>query len=154
MSAIRTYEVFRVSSEDGRFQSLVRLLDADLAERDGDEHAFYAQYNGIEALRNAVVIEVEGAPVSCGAFKNFDDRTVEVKRMFTLPEFRGKGMAQRVLSELESWAKDEGNLRCVLETGLRQPEAIRFYSRAGYARIPNFPPYDGVGNSVCFEKLI
>jgi len=79
---------------------------------------------------------------------------MEVKRMFTLPESRGQGLATTVLGELETWAAELGFERCVLETGKRQPEAIAFYKKHGYEIIPNYGQYAGIDNSVCFEKII
>ena len=92
--------------------------------------------------------------VGCGAMKEFDPTAMEVKRMFTLPEYRGRGVAQKVLMELEQWALALGYVRCVLETGKRQPEAIALYTRAGYQITENYGQYKGMENSVCFEKLL
>ena len=144
----------RTTSEHPGFVALIWQLDAYLAKIDGDEHAFYAQYNKIAALQNVVVATHDGAPVGCGAFKPFDENTVEIKRMYVLPEWRGKGVAGQVLAELEQWAAESGFTRCVLETGLRMPDAVAFYTKNGYGRIENFGQYASVENSVCFEKMI
>jgi GNAT superfamily N-acetyltransferase len=77
---------------------------------------------------------------------------MEVKRMFTLPECRGKGVATKVLDELEKWATELGYKKCILETGKRQPEAIALYKKNGYKRISNYGQYVAMENSVCFEK--
>jgi len=147
-------QIKRTDSSDPGFTSLVRLLDADLAIRDGEEHAFYDQFNKVDSIRHVVVAYVEGAPVGCGAFKPFDKNTVEIKRMFVQPELRGQGVAGAVLTALEAWAGELGYVRCVLETGKKQPEAIRLYEKSGYGAIPNFGQYAGVENSVCMEKRI
>lgn len=144
----------RCSSTDPAFLELVALLDADLARRDGDEHAFYAQFNTVEALEYCVVLEDRGQPISCGAIKSFDPGTMEVKRMFTRPDSRGAGLARRILGELEKWAGELDKERCVLETGKRQPEAVAFYRARGYKAIPNYGQYIGVENSLCFEKTL
>ncbi|MBN9299017.1 MAG: GNAT family N-acetyltransferase [Filimonas sp.] len=142
----------KADSENPDFISLVRLLDADLAKRDGDEHGFYAQYNKIAMIKHAIVAHENGVPVACGAIKEVAPSVMEVKRMYTLPGSRGKGIAGKVLSELEKWAAELGYIKCVLETGKRQPEAIRLYEKSGYKNIPNYGQYIGVENSVCFEK--
>lgn len=144
----------RTNSDDADFRQLVRLLDADLAVRDGEDHAFYAQFNKVDSIRHAVVIYENGQPVGCGAFKPFDKNSVEIKRMYVLPANRGFGIAAAILMELETWAGELGHARCVLETGQKQPEAIALYSKSGYAVIPNFGQYAGVENSVCFEKIL
>ena len=144
----------RTTSTDNKFKALVALLDADLAERDGDDNAFYAQFNGIVYLNHCVVYYMEDLPVACGAFKSFNETTIEVKRMFVLPGHRGKSLASKVLNELEHWAKELNYSSSVLETGLRQPEAIALYKKNGYTIIPNYPPYESMENSVCFHKLL
>jgi GNAT superfamily N-acetyltransferase len=136
------------------FISLVRLLDAELAERDGAEHKFYATYNGLVGLDEVVLAYSGEKAVGCGALKAFEEGAVEVKRMYVLPAFRGKGVAGMILARLERQAAELGNAKCVLETGLRQPEAIALYSKNGYVLIPNYGPYHGVENSRCFEKYL
>lgn len=144
--------VIRTTSENPEFIALVSALDQDLAERDGDEHAFYQQFNGIDTLKYTIVAYSDKAPVGCGAIKEFDANTLEVKRMYVIPEFRGKGMAGQLLHELEQWALELGCNSCVLETGKRQPEAIALYTKNGYTNISNYGQYIGVENSVCFRK--
>src|SRR5262245_58613264 len=109
--------IVRTDSNDPAFRELVVLLDRDLQVRDGAEHTFYAQFNKIDTIRNVIVAYVEGDAVSCGAFKEFEPGTVEIKRMFTKPEHRGKHIAAQVLSELEKWANQLGYREFVLETG-------------------------------------
>jgi GNAT superfamily N-acetyltransferase len=146
--------IIRTSSDNNDFISLVKLLDADLAIRDGKEHSFYAQYNKIDKLKYVVVAYEDENPVGCGAIKEYAPGIMEVKRMFVLPELRGKGIATKVLSELEAWAGELSYKKCILETGKRQPEAIRLYQKNGYTSIPNYGQYTGMDNSVCFEKLL
>ncbi|HNM27383.1 MAG TPA: GNAT family N-acetyltransferase [Saprospiraceae bacterium] len=146
--------LLKTDSSHPDFVQLVRLLDADLALRDGDEHAFYAQFNKTDHLKNVVVAYAAGRAVACGAFRDFEPSVVEIKRMYTLPEYRGKGIASRVLAELEQWAGSLAVQKCVLETGKKQPEAIRLYTKNGYSVIPNYGQYAGIDNSVCFEKVL
>lgn len=147
-------KLIRATSDHPDFRSLVAELDADLAGRDGAEHAFYDQYNRIANLSRVVVAYIDGIPVGCGALKEFGPNALEVKRMYTQPDCRGRGIAGQVLRALEQWAAQEGFGRCVLETGRRQPEAIGLYEKHGFVRIPNFGPYAGVANSLCFEKRL
>ena len=144
--------LLRTDSSHPDFQALVRLLDQELAVRDGAEHAFYAQFNTIAQLRHVLVAYVEGEAVGCGAFKPFGEDGVEIKRMFVQPVVRGQRIAEQVLTALEAWAREVGAVRCVLETGYQQPEALRLYQRCGYDRIPNYGQYAGVENSVCMQK--
>jgi putative acetyltransferase len=144
--------VIRTTSDNADFIALVKLLDADLAKRDGDEHSFYDQFNKIDKIKHALVAYEDEQPVSCGAIKEYSKDSTEVKRMYTLPAYRGKGIAGMVLKELERWANELGYESCVLETGKKQPEAIALYTKSGYKNIPNYGQYAGVENSVCFEK--
>jgi GNAT superfamily N-acetyltransferase len=142
----------RTDSGNADFIQLVRMLDAELAERDGVEHSFYAQFNKIDLIRHAIIIYENDLPVSCGAIKEIEPGVMEIKRMFTLPEHRGKGLAVKVLEELERWAAELSCAKCVLETGKKQPEAIALYTKCGYKIIPNYGQYAGKENSVCFMK--
>jgi len=144
----------RTSSNNPDFTALVKQLDAYLAEKDGSEHAFYAQYNKVDAIKHVIVAYEDEGPVSCGAIKEFSSNAMEVKRMYTAPLGRQKGVASKVLSELEKWASELGYEKCVLETGKRQVEAIAFYKKSGYEIIPNYGQYIGIENSVCFEKSL
>jgi GNAT superfamily N-acetyltransferase len=146
--------LLRTDSNHPAFKQLVTLLDRDLAERDGEEHNFYSQYNTTTTIRHVVIAMENEKAVACGAIKLFEPGSMEVKRMFTLPQERGKGLAALVLKELESWAKELGCYQCVLETGKRQPEAISLYLKCGYEIIPNYGQYTGIENSICFRKLI
>ena len=74
--------------------------------------------------------------------------------MFVVSEKRGQGFAQNIISELEIWAKELGNKKCVLETGKRQIEAVQFYKKCGYKIIPNYGQYKNMENSICFEKQL
>jgi putative acetyltransferase len=144
----------RTTADDMRFTALVKLLDAELAIRDGEDANFYAQYNHVDLSFKVVLVIENEIPVSCGAMKPFDENTMEVKRMYTREAARGKGFAQRILSEIETWAKALNYQRLVLETGIHQPEAIALYKKCGFQIIDNYGQYAGVETSYCFEKSI
>jgi len=148
-------DIIRTDSSNPDFIALVKLLDADLAHRDGADNAYYAQFNKIDMLKNCVVVSVDGQAVGCGAFKPFEEGiSVEVKRMYVLESYRGKGIARQILTELEKWAGELKYCHCVLETGKRQPEAIALYSKHGYQIIENYGQYKGLENSVCLQKQL
>lgn len=147
-------KIVRTNSEDKDFIELVRHLDCDLAERDGEDHSFYAQFNTVDEIKHVVIVYENNFAISCGALKVYDKNTMEIKRMFTLEKHRGIGIASLVLSELEKWTSDLSYKKCVLETGMKQPEAIRLYEKNGYILIPNYGQYAEVENSRCFQKLI
>lgn len=142
----------RTTSKNIDFQQLVKELDAFLAVTDGDEHDFYNQFNKIEGLQYVLVAYLNEVAVGCGAIRPFDNETMEMKRMFTLVDYRGKRIASQILKELELWAQELGYKKCVLETGVRQPEAIALYKKNGYEQIPCYGQYLNVENSLCFSK--
>ena len=146
--------LIRTNSNHPDFIALVHFLDKDLAIRDGADHAFYAQFNKIDLIQYCVVAYSDDQPVGCGAIKAFREDSMEVKRMYVLPECRGKSIALQILTELETWAKELGMSKTVLETGQKQPEAIALYFKAGYQRTPNYGQYIGIENSLCFEKYL
>lgn len=146
--------LIRTDSNNPDFIGLVQQLDAYLAITDGDEHAFYDQFNKIQKIKNVVVVYENKSAVGCGAIKEFAWDSMEVKRMFVVPEYRGKGIAAKILAGLETWAYEMGYSKCVLETGKRQVEAVALYKKCGYHIIPNYGQYIGMDNSLCFEKKL
>jgi putative acetyltransferase len=144
----------RTTFTDPRFKKLVGDLDAELALRDGQAHLFYDQYNSIAGIDHAVVAFEDDEAVGCGALRTHGQGCMEVKRMYVVPGSRGKGIATGILAELEGWAGAMNIEKCILETGKNQPEAIALYLKNSYRRIPNYPPYVGIDNSVCFEKYL
>lgn len=148
------FELLRTDSDNQDFRELVLLLDRELKIRDGEEHSFYAQFNNIDKIRHTVVAFDNGEAVGCGAFKEFSDGVAEIKRMYVREQNRGRGIAQKILFDLEKWALESGFSECILETGLKQPEAIRLYQKSGYEKIRNYGQYAGIENSVCMRKVI
>jgi GNAT superfamily N-acetyltransferase len=105
-------------------------------------------------MKLIVVAYEDGIALGCGAMKMVDPNTMEIKRMYVIPASRGKGIAIKVLAALENWARELTYEKCILETGKRQPEAIKLYLKSGYNRIPNYGQYTDVENSLCFQKEI
>ena len=98
--------LLRTNSKNLDFIKLVKLLDATLKISDGKDHAFYDQFNKIDALKNVVVAYKNKQPMGCGAFKIHPNNTVEIKRMYVATDARRLGIASKVLEELEQWAKE------------------------------------------------
>jgi GNAT superfamily N-acetyltransferase len=92
--------------------------------------------------------------VACGALKHYDDQTTEIKRMYVKPKHRGRGISKLILSELEDKAKELNYNRLVLETGLKQPEAMNLYNKFGYKPFKCYGRYADDPDSRCFEKFI
>lgn len=144
----------RTNSDNKDFQNLVRELDDDLKIRDGEDHAFYAQFNKTDKIKHAIVAYENEIPVGCGAIREYSGDTMEVKRMYVIPGKRGQGIASAILKLLEQWTIELNYRRCMLETGTNQPEAIAMYTKNGFKIIPNFGQYEKMEHSVCFEKVL
>ena len=144
----------RTNSTHKDFITLIKDLDAYLSITDGDEHAFYDQFNKVDKINQVVIAYENEIPLGCGAIKEFSADSMEVKRMYTSPNGRKKGIATAILEELENWAKELGYTKCVLETGKRQLDAIALYQKVGYQIIPNYGQYSGIENSICFAKNV
>jgi len=149
MNAITTK---RTQSENKDFNHLIAQLDGDLNGRYHREQSKYDQYNKVDSIATVIVASDGEKPVGCGCFKEYDHETVEIKRMFVIPNYRGRKISKQVLGELEAWAKELGYSKAVLETGSGQPEAIGLYTKSGYERIANYGQYKDFPNSLCFEK--
>jgi GNAT superfamily N-acetyltransferase len=129
---------------------------ADLAERYGGE----GDATPVSAVEfdppdgGFFVAWVGAEAVGCGGWRTYrpEERTAEIKRMYTRPEWRGKGVATAILRALEEAAKAAGHRRMILETGVRQPEAIALYERSGYARITKYGHYKDEADSVSYGR--
>lgn len=145
-------EIKRTSSSEIDFQHLVSELDWELSKRNGETNEFFAQYNKIDQIKNVIIATIDNKPVGCGAMKAYDSDTMEIKRMFVPIEMRGKGIAVHILKNLEKWAKEMNYSKCILETGNKMLEAIRLYEKSNYNVVPNYGQYNGIEDSICFEK--
>jgi putative acetyltransferase len=138
---------------DKMFRDLTACLDAELVQRYGAAQAAVQPYNIVEH-GEAIIASENGAAVGCGCFKRHGANTAEIKRVYVKPDYRSRGVAREILKRLEDHAAQMNCRTMVLETGKRQPEAIRLYEKCGYARIPNYGPYADMPDSVCFMKSL
>ena len=146
-------KLLKTNSNHPDFQKLTQLFDEYLVEIDGDEKDFFAQYNQIY-IDNVIVCYEDEIAVGCGAFKEYEPTVAEIKRMFVLPEKRGKGIASTVLNALEIWAKENDFQQAILETSNQLTNAISLYQKSGYEVIPNYGQYIDVESSVCMKKIL
>jgi putative acetyltransferase len=133
---------------------LIAALDAELERIYGVEEDVYAVFNTVVADTVIVVEDDDGAALGCGCFRPHHEDVVELKRMYVTEAARGRGVGEAIVGALEAWARERGHAAVILETGILQPAAIRLYEKCGYARIPNFPPYDGMPNSICLTRRL
>ncbi len=138
------------------FINLCRLLDSDLDELVGGhvQREQYVQYNQLDDIHDVIVIYADDTPSACGAFKQYDEVSAEIKRVYVKPGQRGRGLAVRLMSELEQKAALKGYTRLILETGAPLKAAMKLYLRLGYSVIENYGQYRDMPESICMAKNI
>lgn len=146
--------VKRTSTNNPNFIHLVSLLDHEFWSELGEDMNTYDQYNKVFNLSTAILIYDDKKPVACGCYKMYDDKTVEIKRMYVDKNYRAKGISKMVLHELEKWAIENGFQYAVLETSIHFNVAQSLYKKAGYVVIPNYDQYEGLEESVCMKKKL
>jgi len=138
-------------------QALIGALDADLRARypgDGSEY-FRLDPEEVGPGRGAFVVAYDAdTPVGCGAVRVIDSGVAEIKRMYVLPDLRGRGIARRMLEALEREARSLGVTKLLLETGTHQPEAIALYSKAGFSPTDPYGGYPPSPLNLFFEKRL
>nr|BFE55834.1 GNAT family N-acetyltransferase [Dactylosporangium thailandense] len=135
----------------------VRLRAAQVAELDerygGEDHE-PGEAPSADDVDVFLVALDDREPVGCGALRQLDEHSAEIKRMYVTPHARGTGVATALLRALEERAAARGWPLLRLETGTEQPDARRFYEREGYRQIPLFGVYEGSELSVCYERTL
>jgi putative acetyltransferase len=142
----------RTSNKDKDFKNLIVELDNDLQGRYSNIQYQFNAFTDVAHINTVVVAYIQDIAVGCGCFKELDENTVEIKRMFVNPYFRGFGVASSIIEELLIWAKQLYYINAVLETGKKQPESIKLYTKHGFSIIDNFGPYIGMEESVCMQR--
>jgi GNAT superfamily N-acetyltransferase len=146
---------------------LIAALDAELSAAYPEVGATHFGLDPREVAPGAgafVVARWAGRPVGCGALRSLDDaaragelgpRVGELKRMYVAAELRGRGIGRALVARLEDEARALGLVRLVLETGIRQTEALALYRRAGFTSIPAYGEYAASpATSVCLAKAL
>ncbi|MGE5805770.1 MAG: GNAT family N-acetyltransferase [Ignavibacteria bacterium] len=148
---------FKLSSADPSSAEALKLtkeLFDELEELYGNGRIEEFEEENKSFLYFIIVSDENDNPAGCGALKYFDPFTIEIKRMYVRKIFRGKGLSKLILQELERKAKEMNYSRIVLETGVRQPEAVNLYEKSGYRRIEAYGKYADDPESLCYVKKI
>ena len=152
-------QIERIPAVTDEVRSLIHELDKELAVAYTPEQMHGLTVNSLFQLDlQFFIARIDGVALGCGAVAFFDD-FAEVKRMYVRPAGRGTGVAQALLAHLESVARAAGAPWLRLETGVRQPAAIRLYERFGFRSCAAFPPYttmapSAIKNSLFYEKVL
>lgn len=146
-------ELRRVSLDDPAVGPLLDDLSREYHERYGPgDEMLNTKPDEFEPPSGLFVVILDGeVTVAGGGFRRHAEGVCEVKRMWTHPDYRRRGLAVRVLAALEQEAAAAGYVRLVLETGPAQPEAAALYTRLGYTSIPMYGPYS---HALAFERLL
>jgi putative acetyltransferase len=150
------FTIARERPDSSSARTLMAALDRDLHGRYPEAHTIRGLYaDDAKNPRLIFLVAYDGGdPVACGAVRELDADTGEVKRMFVVHERRGQGISRAMLVALEEHARREGYRALRIETGTRQHEAVGLYRSSGYRDIPPFGDYMGNPYSVCFEKAL
>jgi len=136
------------------FRELVILLDRELRSHETGHDDIYITHNIVPENVHVILAVCDGQPVGCACLRAYSGNTVELKRMYVRPEYRGRGLSRRILDDLEKWAAELHYSRIILETGQMLKEAHGLYRSSGFQIIENYGPYKGITESLCFEKTI
>ncbi|NMB65079.1 MAG: GNAT family N-acetyltransferase [Spirochaetes bacterium] len=147
-------EVVKTDSKNADFIELIKLLDDDLGERYGELQKQYKKHNKVDYINDVIIIYIDKVPVACGGFREHDIDTIELKRIFVIKEHRRQGLSKLILNKLEELARGKEYKYAILETGIKQNEAINLYKNNGYCVIQNYEPYVENANSVCMKKTL
>lgn len=138
-------------------QALIAALNAELRARYPEDGVNYFRLDPDEVRpgRGAFFVAYDAdTPVGCGAVRLLESSIAEIKRMYVVPDLRGRGIATRVLDALEGEARLLRVERLLLETGTRQPEAIAMYAKAGFLPTEPFGEYRPSPLNVFLEKRL
>lgn len=147
-------KIEKSNSRNEEFLKLIEGLDTNLRNKNGSGQNFYDKYNVLPDIDTVLIMKKDDEAIACGCFKEYDDVTVEIKRMYVVPSQRGKGYSKEILKSLETWALELGYKEAILETGRNQLEAIGLYKKSRYSIIENYGQYFGVKHSICFRKKL
>ena len=148
----------RVWLDNVEVELLISQLNSDLYSRYPEPDALVFSLETadiVDGVGTLLMAELDGEPVGCGAYRVIDDvpGTAEIKRMYVTLAGRGKKIGSALLAELERAAATFGVGRFALETGPRQPEAMRVFEAAGYVVCEPWGRFVGKDFSICMEKV-
>ncbi|MCE7063470.1 GNAT family N-acetyltransferase [Dyadobacter sp. CY343] len=144
-------ELIRTNSENPDFKTLTDKLDDELCRIYNTKKEDFEEYNRITGLKTVLLAYSHGRLAACGCFKILSTNTIELKRMYVEPDFRGRGIASALVAEIEKWALELGYNTAFLETGKGQPQAIALYKKLGYKPVTD-PILEVSDYSVCMQK--
>ncbi len=140
------------NEKDERFIELVKELDNEYFQIHGDIVRKYDEYNDLDDPHIVILALNWGKPIACASFRLFDKDTIEIKRVYVKRRYRRKGIAYKLVKQLEKLAIEENFRYSVIETGKDNTAAISLYKKMGYETIDNFGFFEGDDLCICMKK--
>ncbi len=150
------FRFVKTNGENEDFIQMCEKLDETLEKLVGAkiERSKYAQFNTTESISDAIVIYDNDTPVGSGAFRGYDNDTMELKRIYVDASYRGLGLSKELVRRLEADARIQGYRHAILETGELLEASVHLYQKLGYKVIPNYGPYEQMSESLCMHKKL
>ena len=144
----------KTDGKDKDFIENCRLLDIELDRRVGKkiQRDKYTKYNQLDEIREAVAVYADNRLAGGGAIRRYDDKNMELKRVFVHPQYQGRWIGTRLVSMLMEWAAQLGYQRMILETGELLAESCAVYKKLGFQVTENYGPYRDMPESLCMAK--
>ena len=145
-------EYYKKLNDD--FEMLNKLIDDEYFSRFGEIYLKYQPYNTLESIEDFFIAYQNEKPVGCGCLKRISEEVVELKRVYVLPEYRKKGIANLLVDCCEETAKSQNFLCIRLETGVVMEEAIQLYKKRAYCIVENYEDFVDDELCCCMEKKL
>lgn len=150
------FEYIWTDGSNPDFAALSQLMEDYYNQLVGgvEKRISFIPHNTLDDIHNVLMVYSEGKPIASAAFKEYDASTVEVKRVWVCREYRGRHISRTMMELLEKRAKEMGYTRAILQTREQCVEAVSLYTKIGYFRAANYPPYDEMEQAVCYAKKL
>ena len=140
------------NEKDERFIELSKELDNEYFQKHGDIVLKYQEYNDLRDPHIVALALNWGKPIACASFKLFDKDTIEIKRVYVKRRYRRKGIAYKLVKQLEKLAMEENFRYSLIETGSENTAAINLYKKLDYEIIDNFGFFEGDDMCISMKK--
>ena len=146
--------LIRTDGSSAAFREFYAATEAYYTELAGgaDKRREFIPHNLSESIPEAVIAYIGGKAAGCCGLRPYSERDIEIKRLWVDPAYRGRGVAGRLMDAVEARARELGFERAILQTRSSMTAAVALYTKRGYIRIPNYPPYDRLEGAVCCCK--
>lgn len=145
-------ETVLTNERDERFIELTKELDNEYFQIHGDVVLKYQEYNDLKDPHIVLLALIYGKPIACASYRLFDKDSIEIKRVYVKKRYRKKGIAYKLVKQLEKLAIEENFRYSYIETGSENEAAINLYKKLDYEIIDNFGYFQGDDLCICMKK--